>query len=286
LLRWTDQVPGSDEPAVLPEDVPLDLQVLTPAGWVATTLGMSRRLWGDGTTGVARPEAARAAVTACCRHRLDADRRRGLIAWFAGSGPRWLISPPLRLGAERIVERCCSDNAEGDVAEQLPTEPPVRAELEAQAGLERARDRQAGIERRTLTVFQAAGVTTTLVLANSALLRGDDAVTGTTALWVLGSLMLATGAMITAGLFAMFGAMRPFDRLAPDDVHRVVVRAQASEIDARRRRIAAILVAQRRTSIISDWKLARLRRAVWALLFGIGGLAITSATLIVDEFGP
>jgi hypothetical protein len=78
------------------------------------------------------------------------------------------------------------------------------------------------------------------VLANSALLIGDKRVKGSLAVVVIVALIIASLALVAAGLYGLAALMRTFDR------------------------VAALLAAHRRTSLVADWKLARFKRATIA----------------------
>jgi hypothetical protein len=112
------------------------------------------------------------------------------------------------------------------------------------------------------TFVQAAGLTSTLVLANSALLIGDKRVKGSLAVVVIVALIIASLALVAAGLYGLAALMRTFDRVAPHNTTRVLERSRNEE--ANRKLVAALLAAHRRTSLVADWKLARFKRATIA----------------------
>jgi hypothetical protein len=77
--------------------------------------------------------------------------------------------------------------------------------------------------------------------------------------------------------------MLAFERIEPNDVLRVIDRAKAPDDRfALKQRGAAMFLAQRRTHHMADWKQARLMRAMWWLLIGVGLLAVASGTLAID----
>jgi MFS family permease len=149
---------------------------------------------------------------------------------------------------------------------------------EARQGWETARERHAGIETRASTFVQVAGLTTTVVLVNSTLLKGNDPVTGGWRSVFLVAVIVASVCLLVAGTYGLYATMRTFGRVAPDNVARILERTRIP-IEARRRIsvVATLLVAARRTSIVADWKLARLKRASFA--FGAAVLAIAVASV-------
>jgi hypothetical protein len=184
-------------------------------------------------------------------------------------------------GASRLITRKQSALAQGEYEGWLGPTVPERAVDEALLGWERTRDRQAGIEGKSQAFLQIVGVTTTLLLANGALLHGQNAIKGATATAVLVCLALASAALIAAGIYGLLGSMRTFVRIPTNSTWRVIKRAQAREPDSRREYAATILLSEDRTSQIADWKLARLKRAMWSLLIAVPLIAGASIALIV-----
>jgi hypothetical protein len=77
--------------------------------------------------------------------------------------------------------------------------------------------------------------------------------------------------------------MRTFDRVAPSNIRRVIERAQEEDDEvARQKQVASIFLSQFRTSVVTDWKLARLKRATWLLVAGVAGVAVASIALVAQ----
>ena len=148
-------------------------------------------------------------------------------------------------------------------------------------GWERTRDRESGIEAKSQSFLQIVGVTTTLLLANGTLLHGQNAIKGAAATAVVVCLGLASAALIAAGVYGLFGSMRTFVRVAANSPWRVIERAQSDEAQSRQEYVAVILLSENRTARIADWKLARLKRAMWALLIAVPLIVGASIALIV-----
>jgi hypothetical protein len=162
----------------------------------------------------------------------------------------------------------------------------------ATAGWEAARTRLTGIETRAGTFVQAAALTNTLVLVNQGLIVGDHPVRTAPAKWVfLGAIVIASVALVISGIYGLFATMRTFDRVVPNSVARIIERSKlrTSQADAevhallaRKRHVAAVLMAQRRTSLVGDWKLARLKRATVFFGIAIAAIAVASGTFLLD----
>jgi hypothetical protein len=211
-----------------------------------------------------------------------------------------VFSPPLGWGAPRWLKR--SDpivvvrrqgeasfvSSLGDAVDQTLLDDSI-------AGWETARTRLAGIEARAGTFVQAAALTNTLVLVNQGLVSGDHPVRHTPAKWLfLAAIVIASVALVIAGLYGLFATMRTFDRIAPNNVARIIGRSQREAADndpagaavlareAMQQDIAAALMAQRRTSFVADWKLARLKRATVFFGIAIAAIAVASGIFLVD----
>jgi hypothetical protein len=116
----------------------------------------------------------------------------------------------------------------------------------------------AGIEARAGTFVQAAALTSTLVLGNQCLITGDHPVRHAPAKWIfLGAIVTASAALIVSGIYGLFATMRTFDRVAPNTSPRILEHSRASAATGLAQDTRAALLAQRRISLIGDWKLAR-----------------------------
>lgn len=272
LLRWTD----SREP----EKPPAELEVLTPGGWVKAGVGVRHYLWRNNEV-FDSSEAERRASRACGSQEVDAERITGALARFSGSSIRWFWSPPLAFGAPR--RGISTERGRTSFGSELGTLVTEELAAEALAGYERARDRQLSVEARATQFIQAAGLTTTLVLANAALLRGDGRVHGTLGLILMMALLLGSVALVLSSVYGVLGTMHTFSRVAPNVTRRILFRSHSvGALSARRDSVASLLLAQRRTSLVADWKLARLKRAAAAFLIAVAFLAVASIVLVGD----
>jgi hypothetical protein len=185
--------------------------------------------------------------------------------------PRWIVAKDAIASFARALTRSRAPEAR------------ERAVAEATSGLERARDRLKGIEDRAATYVQAATLTSTLVLANGALINGQDAVNTGVGRWVaVVALVIASAALIVAGVYGLAAVMFTFDRVGPDNPARVIARSRLDQAEASRQLVAALLAAYRRTQLVADWKMARLKRATVAFLVSIAGIGVASGTLVVQ----
>jgi hypothetical protein len=162
----------------------------------------------------------------------------------------------------------------------------------ATAGWDAARTRLTNIEARAGTFVQAAALTNTLVLVNQGLIVGDHPVRTAPAKWVfLGAIVIASVALVISGIYGLLATMRTFDRVVPNSVTRIIERSKLQpeptdgtdpDLLASKRHVAAALMAQRRTSLVGDWKLARLKRATVFFGIAIAAIAVASGTFLVD----
>ena len=257
------------------------LQVLLEDGWQECGARLSVRLWQQRRAS----EIDSSLVTtlcrrSCCRIAPDAHPRPHGLLHLRTSIARWVLSPPLGWGAPRFLSRdrgVVDARAAGEqsFADALGNHVDDRLASDAQEGVQAARERMKGIEQRASTFVQAAGLTGTLVLVNQGLIAGDHPIHGTTAKWIfLAAIVAASLALIAAGVFGLAATMRTFDRIAPSNAIRVIKRstlpavAEDDGLSARTALVAATLLAQRRASLVADWKLARLKRAVTCFLAG------------------
>lgn len=276
ILRWTGS--GSR---------PWRLEVLTEKGWRACGLFLSWRLWRNrrGAT-LEESSVEQSRKQACCPIPANAPRRGWGFLPIRRSWLRWVFSPPLGWGAPRWLNRsdavvaACQQGIDSFALGDHVDETLV---ADSTAGWDSARTRLTGIETRAATFVQAAALTTTLVLANQGLIAGDHPVRDAPAKWFfLAAILIASAALIISGIYGLFATMRTFDRIAPNNLKRIVNRSTVEQAPARKAHVAANLMAQRRTSLVSDWKLARLKRA--AIFFGIAvaGIAAASGIFVVD----
>lgn len=196
----------------------------------------------------------------------------------------WWIDPPLGSGAPRFAGSSRVDAAADSYAASLGDRVDDALVEDAVAGYERARERRSSIEGRATTLLQGAGLTGTLVLANGTLLVGDDSGLGDPArVAVTLGLVVASTALVCAGVYSLLAIARTFTQVAPNSPRRLLARSKvADDGELLRQKAAALLVAQRRTSIVGDWKLDRLKRATAAFLVGVGGVAVASIALVAE----
>jgi len=199
-----------------------------------------------------------------------------------GATGRW-IDPPLRGGAKRRkINKIAQRQRNCERARLSAARAPVQLEEEALLGYEHQRERVRGIEQRANFFLAAAGLATSLVLTNAGLLLGSDKLDERwliPAAIVLGFASLCTTA---AGLRALQATMTTFTRLPPDNVPRLEERLEKAEEDLRRARIAALFVAQYRTSVIADRKVARLKAARGWFVSAIFGIVVLTVVVLLS----
>jgi hypothetical protein len=274
---------------------PDGLELLTVGGWVPVGMAMGWYLWRRGGPTAAASLELRLR-RACCPVALDDPVKTGVRRRTRASLTLWLVSPPLPWGApraliddardrnERTPVALATDSFASSLTKPGSSVSPESVE-DARSGWERAVSRHGGIESRAGTFIQVAGLTTTVVLVNNTLVSGDDKVTGSSRTIFIAALIAASALLLIAGLYGLFAVMRTFGRVAPDNATRLIQRARMPEQDRHVATVAVLLVAQRRTSIVADWKLARLKRATFAFGLAAVAIAVASAAYLVAASG-
>src|SRR4051812_37107401 len=94
LVRWDGEVKPASRPA--------GLQVLIPHGWSTARCGLAAYLWSDTLTDVGPDEATARMIKACSPAGVDDAALRGWRPAVSASGARWVVSPPIAMGAPRF----------------------------------------------------------------------------------------------------------------------------------------------------------------------------------------
>lgn len=198
----------------------------------------------------------------------------------------WRIyDPPMKGGSARRPGKGRFERSRKAFAEMLTSaDSAVLEELRDQAllGYEHQRERIATTEQRANFFLGAAGLTTSLVLANAGLLLGASKLGST---WrLLAALVLAAASLcaIAAGLRALQATMITFVRAPPNGVPRVMKRRQLPKGELLRAYIAALLVGQHRLSVIADWKLARMKEARRWFVYVTLGIVVLTGFVLAD----
>jgi hypothetical protein len=269
---------------------PRRLEVLIEGGWRTCGWLLTRRLWrNQRERAPTQASVERLRTRACCPVSSEDPVETGgppLVGKLRWTWPRWVISPPLGWGAPRWLareEKVQETFKEGLSSFNLGQQVDEPLAAAATAGLESARTRVAGIEARAGTFVQAAALTSTLVLVNQGLITGDHPVRHSPAKWIfLFAIVTASAALIVSGIYGLFATMRTFDRIAPNALAPILERSRADKAKGLEQDVRGALIAQRRTSLIGDWKLARLKRATTFFGAAIALIALASGTFIVD----
>jgi hypothetical protein len=163
----------------------------------------------------------------------------------------------------------------------------IELKAEASTGFDHQRERGSNAEQRANFFLGAAGLTTSLVLANAGLLLGAGKLTPPWQALAAAVLGLASLCAITAGLRAMQAAMITFVRTPPNSVDRVVGRRELKGDELNRAHAGALLVGQARAGVVGDWKVARLAMARRWFVGAIAGVvALTVIVLIAALSAP
>lgn len=207
--------------------------------------------------------------------------RRGIL--------RWVVAP-LPGGAERKPKpklvKLWQDERATEILRSLGARRDNLDVLREQAlaGYQQLADRCAVLEQRANFFLGAAGLTSTLVLANAGLLLAGSSDRLTGAWLYIGASGLAAGSVcaVVAGLRAMQAAMTSFTRCTPSGVQEVTERADMTSKSVTGNYVGALLVAQERERAVGDWKLARLKAARRWFSAAIVGVAILTVCVLAN----
>ena len=185
----------------------------------------------------------------------------------------------------RRLRNGVADRSRSAYAEVLAdVDEAALADLKEQAtvGYEHQRQRSAETEQRANFFLAAAGLTSSLVLANAGLLLGTSKLDAP--LRALAAIALGIGSFcaIAAGLRAMQAMMIAFYRTPPNAVDRIVDRTAYEGAALDRVYLAALLVAQGRAGAIGDWKVHRLRGARRWFVGAIVGVVLLTGFVLAE----
>jgi hypothetical protein len=198
---------------------------------------------------------------------------------------RWAV-PPLRGGTHHtaldlgVVNRSARDYA-GDLAEASGSD---LAEIKEAAllGYQEQRERIGAIEQRANFFLGAAGLTTSLVLANAGLLLGTDRLSSPLLQLAAVALGLASLCAVVAGFRALQATMVTFLRLPPNSVPKLQRRSKLSGDEMDRFYTATLFVAEYREWAVADWKVSRLAATRRWFLGTIVGVMLLTAFVLVE----
>jgi hypothetical protein len=226
------------------------------------------------------------------RRYLVAGLNREALRWaedFTGrfwrsSFGRWIF-PPLKGGAGRrlgggAAER--SRRAHTELLVGIESEDLAELREQAFAGYEHQQQRGERTEQRANFFLVAAGLTSSLVLANAGLLLGTSSLKAPWHDLAVLALLVGSICAVAAGLRAMQAVMFSFFRTPPNAVDRVLDRSVVSGEDLVRTYVGALLVAQSRLGVIGDWKVARLRGARLWFIGAITGVVFLTIFVLAE----
>jgi hypothetical protein len=257
-----------------------DIELLVNGKWVPISKPLKFRKWrmlGDGEL--------RAHGHGYLTQAFDDARAVGWKERWPRVGVMRVFSPPLPGGAERKPSNSAIQRARTHRTQQLPElESADLAELEEQAllGHTTLAERCAVMEQRANFFLGAAGLSTSLVLANSGLLLGSGKLNDRWLVWAAAFLVASTVCAVLTGWRAMQAAMATFVRATPNSSSAIVERAEMTGTDLTRAYIGALLVAQNREEVVGDWKLGRLKSARRWFLALMVGIALLAGAVLAD----
>lgn len=209
------------------------------------------------------------------------ERRERLIR----SAPWRIYDPPLKGGSTRSPRQEMFERSREAFAELLASSDEATLEdLKEQAllGYEHQRERIGTVEQRANFFLGAAGLTTSLVLANAGLLLGADKLESPWRTLAAAALLIASLCAIAAGLRALQATMITFVRAPPNGVPRVMKRRRLGKNELLHAYVAALLVGQHRLSVIADWKIGRMKEARRWFVIVTGAIVVLTGFVLAD----
>jgi hypothetical protein len=153
---------------------------------------------------------------------------------------------------------------------------------EAETGYAHELGRNTTAEQRANFFLAAAGLSTTVILANAGLLVGSNRLNPPWLLPGAATLALATCCAIVSGFRAMQVSVSQFQRIWPTNGGEIRARNERHGGSRTRAYVAMLLVACDRESALAEWKFARLRSARRWFLGMIGSLALLTAVVLAE----
>jgi hypothetical protein len=212
----------------------------------------------------------------------DDPLRTRLRCSFLG---RWSKAPPRGgEGLRRANEKAAIRSQEIRYAElqKVGDEDLGQLKEEAEAGFARELERNAAAEQRASFFLGAAGLTTSLILANASLLIGSERLGPPWRLLAAATLVLASGCAILSGLRALQITAGQFQRIYPTSAGEIVRRGSREGGDRIRAYVAGLLIACSRESALAEWKFACLASARRWFFGVIGGVVLLTAIVLLE----
>jgi hypothetical protein len=150
---------------------------------------------------------------------------------------------------------------------------------EALRGLQYQRDRVSATDQRASFFLGAAGLSTSLVLANAGLLVGTGRLHAPWLGLAVGALGMASISAVVAGFRAIQATMFDFGRMLP---HNAMRRRELTGDELARAYTANLLAAETRERAIADWKGDRLRSARRWFLGAMTGVVLLTVFVLVE----
>jgi hypothetical protein len=197
---------------------------------------------------------------------------------------RW-AAPPLKGGATKGLPPAIADRSRDAYAASLTKargEDLAELKQEALLGYEHQRARVTGVEQRANYFLGAAGLTTSLILANAGLLLGTGKLQAPWLGLAAGALALASVCAIGAGARALQASMVTFVRSPPNGSAKVLARRKLKGDELVRAYLGALLVAQARASAVGDWKIERLGSARRWFIGVIAGIVLLTVFVLAE----
>jgi hypothetical protein len=202
----------------------------------------------------------------------DSPRRSVSLAYAAIAG--WRERP-------KREPRSDQQNAPGikEQIKEVSGDDAHELKEEALRGLEFQQRRSAGVEQRASFLLAAAGLSSSLVLANAGLLLGNVELDPPWLQLAAASLALASVCAAITGLRAIQATMFDFVQVLP---HTMLLRRKSSGDKLVRSYIAQLQVAEFRERAVTDWKSARMISARKWFFGALAGIALLTMFVLVE----
>jgi hypothetical protein len=212
--------------------------------------------------------------------RTDPHRTKLRCSWIG----RWLMpSPRGGEGLGQANKKAAARSREISLVElqEVPDKDIPQLKEEAETGHARELERNTKAEQRASFFLGAAGLTSSLILANAGLLLGKEHLESP---WLIPAaiiLAIASVCAVLSGFRAMQVSAWQWQMFFPTSADEVMGRGSYEGDDRIRAYVAGLLIACSRESAIAEWKFARVAGARHWFLGLIGGVVALTAIVLV-----
>lgn len=217
--------------------------------------------------------------------RGDPQRIKLRCSWIG----RWLLpSPRGGEGLGQANEKAAARSREIRLGElkKVSDKDVLQLKEEAETGHARELERNTKAEQRASFFLGAAGLTSSLILANAGLLLGNEHLESPWLIPAAVVLAVASVCAVLSGFRAMQVSAWQWQMFFPTSASEVMRRGSYEGADRVRAYVAGLMIACSRESAIAEWKFARVAGARYWFLGLIGGVVILTAIVLVAAVCP